>query len=39
MKNGLVWDVGSVFLIPSVTDNTFGLDKWILVQMHYYQNL
>ena len=27
-KNGLVWGVGSVLLLPTATSNTFGLQKW-----------
>lgn len=28
VKNGLVWGVGPVFLLPTATDDALGIDKW-----------
>jgi len=28
MKNGVVWGVGPVFLLPTASDNSLGLRKW-----------
>jgi len=28
VKNGLVWGVGPVFLLPTATDNALGANKW-----------
>lgn len=28
VKNGLVWGIGPIFLLPTATDEVLGLDKW-----------
>ena len=30
IKNGLVWGVGPIFLIPTATDDALGLNKWAI---------
>ncbi len=30
VKNGLVWGVGPIFLLPTATDDALGIDKWAI---------